>query len=136
METYFFVLSLFTIWVLEIQKKSIILHFQPEEDDEELELEYLRRRPGDERRGPGDLCGDLLRGGGDLERLGDLLGERLLGGDLRLGGERRLGGDRRRGGDLLRPPPPQERDGEPNGLPWILSPLGPAFLPPKPPPPL
>ena len=117
METYFFELSLFTIWVLEIQKKSIILHFQPEEDDEELELEYLRRRPGDERRGPGDLCGDLLRGGGDLERLGDLLGERLLGGDLRLGGERRLGGDRRRGGDLLRPPPPQEREGEPKGLP-------------------
>ena len=101
----------------KFRKKSIILNFQPEEDDEELELEYLRRRPGDERRGPGDLCGDLLRGGGDLERLGDLLGERLLGGDLRLGGERRLGGDRRRGGDLLRPPPPQEREGEPNGLP-------------------
>lgn len=26
METYFFVLSLFTIWVLEIQKKSIIFN--------------------------------------------------------------------------------------------------------------
>ena len=110
-------LCTFFIYNLGTRNSEKIHNFQPEEDDEELELEYLRRRPGDERRGPGDLCGDLLRGGGDLERLGDLLGERLLGGDLRLGGERRLGGDRRRGGDLLRPPPPQERDGEPNGLP-------------------